>query len=93
MEIFSVALSQIWTDSGYAGLTWGNLIMIGVGLILLYLAFGKKFEPLLLGPIAFGCVLANFPNTGFEQPGVMSAIGYGIKHEIFPPLISWVLVQ
>ncbi|MBQ5859579.1 MAG: sodium ion-translocating decarboxylase subunit beta, partial [Selenomonadales bacterium] len=61
--------------------------MIAVGLILLYLAFGKKFEPLLLGPIAFGCILANFPNTGFDQPGVMSAIGYGIQHEIFPPLI------
>lgn len=87
MDIFGVALSQIWADSGYAGLTIGNLIMIGVGLILLYLAFGKKFEPLLLGPIAFGCVLANFPNTGFDQPGVMSAIGYGIEHEIFPPLI------
>lgn len=87
MEIFTVALSEIWTSSGYAGLTMGNLIMILVGLILLYLAFGKKFEPLLLGPIAFGCILANFPNTGFDQPGVMSAIGYGIEYEIFPPLI------
>ncbi|MBQ6713140.1 MAG: sodium ion-translocating decarboxylase subunit beta [Selenomonadales bacterium] len=87
MDIFGVAIYEVWANSGYAGLTVGNLIMILVGLILLYLAFGKKFEPLLLGPIAFGCILANFPNTGFDQPGVMSAIGYGIEHEIFPPLI------
>ncbi len=87
MEIFGVALHEVWVSSGYAGLTIGNLIMMLVGLILLYLAFGKKFEPLLLGPIAFGCILANFPNTGFDQPGVMSAIGYGIEYEIFPPLI------
>ena len=87
MDIFGVAIYEVWANSGYAGLTVGNLIMILVGLILLYLAFGKKFEPLLLGPIAFGCILANFPNTGFAQPGVMSAIGYGIEHEIFPPLL------
>ena len=36
--------------------------MILVGLILLYLAFAKEFEPLLLGPIAFGCILANIPS-------------------------------
>lgn len=87
MEAFIVALAAVWTNSGYAAFTAGNLTMIIVGIILLYLAFGKKFEPLLLGPIAFGCILANFPNTGFEEPGVMQAIGYGIKYEIFPPLI------
>ncbi|MGL6015734.1 MAG: sodium ion-translocating decarboxylase subunit beta, partial [Selenomonadaceae bacterium] len=49
---------------------------------------GKGFEPLLLSPIAFGCILANFPRTGFmEDPGVMQAISYGINYEIFPPLI------
>ena len=62
--------------------------MILVGLVLLYLAIVKEFEPLLLGPIAFGCILANFPNTGFlEEPGLMQAIHYGIANEIFPPLI------
>ena len=62
--------------------------MITVGLVLLYLAIVKEFEPLLLGPIAFGCVLANFPRTGFlEDPGLMQAIHYGIANEIFPPLI------
>ena len=55
---------------------------------LLYLAIAKDYEPLLLLPIAFGCIMANFPNTGFETDmGVMMAIGFGIKYEIFPPLI------
>ncbi len=62
--------------------------MILVGLVLLYLAIAKDYEPLLLLPIAFGCIMANFPNTGFETDmGVMMAIGFGIKYEIFPPLI------
>lgn len=87
MEAFVVALQSVWADSGFVSFTMGNGIMILVGIILMYMAFGKGFEPLLLGPISFGCIMANFPNTGFENPGVMSAIGYGIKHEIFPPLI------
>jgi len=85
---FAVALQAVWADSGFTGFTGGNAIMILVGLILLYLAFAKGFEPLLLSPIAFGCILANFPKTGFfEDPGVMQAISYGINNEIFPPLI------
>ncbi len=88
MEAFLVALNAVWVDSGYAAFTVGNLIMILVGMVLLYMAIGKGFEPLLLSPIAFGCILANFPKTGFEtDPGVMQVILYGIHHEIFPPLI------
>mgnify|MGYP005879334145 FL=1 len=87
MEAFLVALSSVWADSGFAALTGGHVIMIIVGLILLYMAIGKGFEPLLLSPIAFGCILANIPKNGFEAPGVMSVIMYGIHHEVFPPLI------
>ncbi len=87
MEAFLVALSSVWADSGFAALTGGHVIMIIVGLILLYMAIGKGFEPLLLSPIAFGCVLANIPKNGFDAPGVMSVIMYGIHHEVFPPLI------
>ena len=86
-EAFIVALASVWADSGFSALTSGNVIMIGVGLVLLYMAIGKGFEPLLLSPIAFGCILANIPKNGFEQPGVMSVIMYGIHHEVFPPLI------
>lgn len=85
---FAVSLQAVWNDSGFAAFTAGNGIMILVGLVLLYLAIVKEFEPLLLGPIAFGCILANFPRTGFlTEPGLMQAIHYGIANEIFPPLI------
>ena len=88
MEAFVVALQSVWNDSGFSAFTMGNAIMMLVGIILLYLAIGKGFEPLLLSPIAFGCLLANVPKTGFEdQPGVMQVILYGIHHEIFPPLV------
>ena len=88
MDGFMRALVSVWTDSGFSNLTWENCVMILVGLVLLYLSIAKEYEPLLLLPIAFGCIMANFPNTGFnDEMGVMMAIGFGIKYEIFPPLI------
>lgn len=88
MDAFLVALKSVLTDSGFMAFTAGNAIMILVGCILLYLAIVKGFEPLLLTPIAFGCLLANIPRTGFEtDPGVMKLILAGIRYEVFPPLI------
>ena len=86
MQDFIVAINSVWHDSGMIVFTWGHLLMIIVGILLLYLAFVKEFEPLLLGPIAFGCILANLPKNGFEE-GVFHLIGLGISQEIFPPLI------
>jgi len=88
MDAFIVSLQAVWSDSGFTAFTSGHAIMIMVGIVLLYLAFAKGFEPLLLSPIAFGCILANFPKTGFEtDPGLMQLIGLGISQEVFPPLI------
>ncbi|MBQ3854503.1 MAG: sodium ion-translocating decarboxylase subunit beta [Anaerovibrio sp.] len=91
MEIltaFATSIQSVWFDSGFASFTWGNFAMILVGLALLYMAIVKEYEPLLLAPIAFGCIMANFPCTGFlTEPGVMQLIHYGIQFEIFPPLI------
>ena len=85
---FSVSLQSVWNDSGFSSLTVDNVIMMIVGCLLLYMAFVKEYEPLLLSPIAFGCILANFPKTGFnDEMNVMMAIGFGIKYEIFPPII------
>ena len=85
---FSVSIASVWNDSGFQALTGGNVIMMLVGCFLLYMAFVKEYEPLLLSPIAFGCILANFPKTGFnDEMNVMMAIGFGIKYEIFPPII------
>ena len=86
LNAFIVSLQAVWAGSGFSHFTMGNGIMILVGLVLLYLAFAKEFEPLLLGPIAFGCILANFPETGFFAEE-MKAINFGITYEIFPPLI------
>ena len=89
IEAFQVALTSVWMDSGFVGFEIGQGIMIVVGLVLLYLAFAKGFEPLLLSPIAFGCVLANIPanEAMITDPGVMKLILAGIHQEIFPPLI------
>ncbi|MDX5375984.1 MAG: sodium ion-translocating decarboxylase subunit beta [Halomonas sp.] len=57
-------LLTLWEGSGLYNLTLGQAVMIAVGLLLLYLAIYKKFEPLLLVPIGFGGILANIPEAG-----------------------------
>jgi sodium ion-translocating decarboxylase beta subunit len=74
--------------SGFSGLNGGSLIMLLVGGILLYLAIVKKYEPLLLLPIAFGSILVNLPFTGLmEEGGFLYILSFGIQHELFPILI------
>ncbi len=65
-------LLNLWNESGFsqiatgffAQMGWQNLVMLGIGCLLLYLAIVKKFEPLLLCGIAFGCILTNLPGAG-----------------------------
>ena len=65
-------LLNLWNSSGFArifsgfmgDMTWQNVVMLAIGCFLLYLAIGKKFEPLLLTGIAFGCILTNLPGAG-----------------------------
>ncbi len=68
-------LKGIWESSGFAALEWQNLVMIAVSVLFLYLAIAKKFEPLLLVPIAFGILLANMPEAGLmaDPAGIMDA--------------------
>ena len=63
MDILGI-LKGFWESSGLAVLTWREGVMILVSFVLLYLAIAKKFEPLLLLPIAFGILLANLPGAG-----------------------------
>ncbi|AMG30112.1 sodium ion-translocating decarboxylase subunit beta [Grimontia hollisae] len=79
----------LWSETGLANFDFGQLVMITVGCILLFLAIRKGFEPLLLLPIGFGAILANIPNAGFTEPGgVLYYIYYvGIESGIFPLLI------
>ena len=56
-------VTQLWEGSGLYQLTVGQFVMIGVGLLLLYLAIVKRFEPLLLVTIGFGGILSNIPGV------------------------------
>ncbi|MFH1874417.1 MAG: sodium ion-translocating decarboxylase subunit beta [Pseudomonadota bacterium] len=68
---------------------WMKLIMIGIGLVLLYLAIVKKFEPLLLVPIGFGAILTNIPMGGIALEGGLLRYFFevGIATEVCPLLI------
>lgn len=82
-------LSQIWEGSGLNQLTWGQAIMIGVGLVLLYLAIARQFEPLLLVTIGFGGILANIPGAGIAEGDGLLHLAYvvGIESGAFPLII------
>ncbi len=73
MEFITEILKGIWESSGLALLEWQNAVMILVSVVFLYLAIVKKFEPLLLVPIAFGILLANMPGAGLmdDPTGLM----------------------
>lgn len=80
--------------SGFAGITWQQLVMIAISGVLIYLAIVKKFEPLLLLPIAFGMLLANLPfaNLMLEEAegqtgGLLYYLYLGVKKGIYPSLI------
>ena len=88
MEIYLSALRGIIEQSGLAGLTQGNAVMLAVALVLLYLAIVKDFEPLLLIPISFGCILVNLPLSGIiDEGGFLYYVKIGLDHEIYPILI------
>ncbi len=74
---------------GLAHFTWGNAAMIAAGAILITLAVAKEYEPVLLLPIGFGCILANIPLTGMAGPDGLFGVLYaaGIRTELFPLLI------
>jgi len=61
------ALINFFLDTGFANISWQQAVMILVSFVLMYLAIVKKFEPLLLLPIAFGMFLANFPLGGVND--------------------------
>lgn len=93
--MFINALKTIWETSGFVSLTWQDLVMIAVSCVLIYLAIVKKFEPLLLLPIAFGVLLANLPLTGLMQGpanssdsgGLLYYLYLGVKKGVYPSLI------
>ena len=82
-------LLELWASTGIANFTAGQVGMIVVGALLIYLAIAKGFEPLLLIPIGFGGVLANIPVAEIAGPDGLLGILYhsGIETGVFPLLI------
>ena len=82
-------LNTLWINTGLYQITYGQAIMLLVGLLLLYLAIVKKFEPLLLLPIGFGAVLSNIPaaNIAVEGGILYHFYNVGIGSGVFPLLI------
>jgi carboxybiotin decarboxylase len=83
------SLQKLWLSTGLANFESGQVIMMIVGCLLLYLAIARKFEPLLLLPMGFGSILTNIPLAGFsEVGGLLHFIYYaGIDTGIFPLII------
>ena len=82
-------LSRLWATTGFAHFEFGQLLMIAVGGVLIYLAITKKFEPLLLIPIGFGAILSNIPVAGISGPEGLLGYIYtvGVATGVFPLLI------
>ena len=86
-------LQQFWSFTGIHNATSGHLIMIGFGLLFLYLGIAKKFEPMLLVPIGFGILIGNIPFSPgmqigiYENGSVLNYLYFGVVQGVYPPLI------
>jgi oxaloacetate decarboxylase beta subunit len=92
----SHTLQNLWINSGIIYLTWQHILMMLIAFILIYLAIYKKFEPLLLLPIAFGILITNLPMTGLmnetneslgQPAGLLYYLYQGVKTGVYPALI------
>ena len=95
IDFLSANLADFWTYTGFANATTGHIIMILVGLVFIYLAIAKEFEPMLLIPIGFGMLIGNIPfnmDAGlqvgiYEEGSVLNILYGGVKSGWYPPLI------
>jgi len=82
-------LNLLWINTGLYQMAWGQGLMLLVGILLIYLAIVKKFEPLLLLPIGFGAILSNIPGANLAVDGGILHLFYmvGIESGAFPLII------
>ncbi|OOF39507.1 oxaloacetate decarboxylase subunit beta [Rodentibacter rarus] len=76
------SIIALFKGMGIMHLEWGQAVMIGVSLLLLWLAISKKFEPLLLLPIGFGGLLSNIPEAGIAMSALDNLIHSGTAHQL-----------
>ena len=94
IQFLSGNIEEFLTYTGFANFEIGNLIMIICGIIFIYLAIAKEFEPMLLIPIGFGILIGNIPfkDAGlqlgiYEQGSVLNILYQGVTQGWYPPLI------
>ena len=86
-------LLEFLTTTAVANMSDGNLLMIVIGAVFISLAIRKDYEPLLLLPIGFGCIVGNLPSISsmaigvYDKGSVLYYIYFGVSQGIFPPLI------
>ncbi len=86
-------LSQFFMYTGFANVTVGHILMILIGLVFIYLAITKDWEPMLLVPIGFGIIIGNIPlfsglQVGvYEEGSVLNILYQGVRQGWYPPLI------
>jgi len=86
-------LTDFFTTTGFATLKIGNAIMILIGIVFIFLAITKDYEPLLLVPIGMGAIVGNIPVAAgmslsvYDQGSVLSYLYFGVSAGVYPPLI------
>ncbi len=96
-------LGQFWGYTSFSNFTIGHAIMILIGLLFIYLAISKEYEPMLLIPIGFGMLIGNIPFWGadhivntdpsnlqiglYQSGSVLNYLYFGVRQGIYPPLI------
>lgn len=96
-------LETFWGYTAFYNITLGHIVMIAIGLIFIYLAITKEYEPLLLVPIGFGIIIGNIPFANaehvlandplnlkigtYQEGSVMYYLRFGVLQGIYPPLI------
>ncbi|MCU0343483.1 MAG: sodium ion-translocating decarboxylase subunit beta [Ignavibacterium sp.] len=95
LEFMAHGFDQFFRYTAFPNFTIGHVVMLAVGLIFIYLAIAKEYEPLLLVPIGFGILVGNIPflqdanlQVGIYEPGsVMNYLYFGVLKGIYPPII------
>ena len=94
LTFLSENIQEFFTYTGFANFEMGNLIMILCGILFIYLAIAKEFEPMLLIPIGFGILIGNIPfkDAGlqvgiYEEGSVLNILYQGVVQGWYPPLI------
>ncbi|MEM9185092.1 MAG: sodium ion-translocating decarboxylase subunit beta [Planctomycetota bacterium] len=92
-EFLTTKAGELYEATAFANLELGNLAMIAIGMVFIYLAITKHYEPLLLVPIGFGVIVGNIPTVPgmalnvYDEGSVLRYLYFGVERGVYPPLI------